>query len=78
MLLTAPSWRRLPIEDRRGPALAYLTAALLDLLALSILLVVDYRLAWAVCLPIACGLIVAYVYLRVFAVSPARAADLFP
>jgi hypothetical protein len=39
MLLLGLPWRELPIEVRRGPGLAYLTSAGVDLWALAVLVI---------------------------------------
>jgi len=78
MLLAAPSWRRLPIEGRRGPALAYLTACFLDLLALAALLVSVTRVGTFVCLPAGFALAIAVLFIRLYPASAAKTDDLFP
>jgi hypothetical protein len=78
MLLVAPSWRVLPIESRRGPGIGYLAACFFDLLALAALLVSTYRVTPAICLPAGSALVPAYLSLRLYPASAAKAEDLFP
>jgi len=78
MLLAAPSWRRLPIEGRHGPALAYLTACFIDLLALAVLIASQFRIGAAICLPAGFALAIAYLFIRPFPASPPKADDIFP
>ena len=78
MLLVAPSWRVLPIESRRGPAIVYLTTFFFDVLALATVLVSTYRIAPAICLPAGLALVIAYLFIRLFPASPPKADDIFP
>ena len=78
MLLVAPSWRVLPVESRRGPAIVYLTSTFFGVLALATLLVSTYRLAPAICLPAGFALVLGLLSIRLYPASAAKADDLFP
>ena len=78
MLLAAPTWRGLPMEYRRGPAMAYLTACLLDVVALTALLVSLFRVGLAIVLPAGLALVVGYLFIRLYPASAVKSDDLFP
>jgi len=78
MLLAAPAWRTVPIESRRAPALAYLTACFLGLLALTVLLVSIFDFTPVIVLAAGWGLGLAYLFIRLFPASFTQAEDLFP
>ena len=78
MLLAGPAWRPLPIESRRAPALAYLTACTLDMLAVALLLVSTFHMGPAIWLPVGCGVLLTYLFVRLYPDSSAKAEDLFP
>ena len=78
MLLLGLPWRELPIDVRRGPGLAYLTSAGVNLLALAVLVVSLGGQGAAIVLAIFAGLGLAFLYLRLYAMHPEKSEDLFP
>ena len=78
MLLLGLPWREMPIDVRRGPGMAYLTSAGLNLLALAVLVTSLGGQGEAIGLPILAGLGLAFLYLRLYTMHPEKSEELFP
>jgi hypothetical protein len=77
MLLAAPGWRAIPIDDRRGPAAAYLAVCLLNATALAALLQRAFGLGSAILLPAFFVASIGVLFLRLYPAAGSH-ADLFP
>jgi hypothetical protein len=77
MLLVAPAWRDVPIEERRAPAAAYLAACFLNLTALAVMLSRALGPWPWILLPAGFAALAAVLLLRQLP-SPITKVDLFP
>ena len=77
-LLIGSGWRKLPISQRRGPAMGYLVVGFMNFFSLAIFMLGSAPGVPAYAMPIGYGLVLMLVYARVYASEDKAKEELFP
>ena len=77
VMLIGSWWRKLPLVERRGPAMGYLLVGLINFISLSLELLWETSGTLVIC-PIVYGLLLLPVYVRVYNVEDREKEELFP
>jgi hypothetical protein len=77
VMLIGSWWRKLPLAQRRGPAMGFLLVGLFNFVSLSLELLWETSGSLVIC-PIAYGLLLLPVYVRIYNVEDREKEELFP
>lgn len=77
VMLIGSWWRKLPLVERRGPAMGYLLVGLINFISLSLEWLWETSGTLVIC-PIVYGLLLLPVYVRIFNVKDGEKEELFP
>jgi hypothetical protein len=77
-MLIGSGWRKLPISQRRGPAMGYLVVGFTNFFSLAIFMLGSAPGVPAYAVPIGYGLVLMLVYARVYASADKANEEMFP